>query len=217
LACLALAAVSACEELPDEPAYQDDAGHESVLANEQPAPDARVGQSDAGTATDAGSTADAAAMEGGSSDEDAQVMIDAGPQTDAGDVGDASSVGDASDVGDAGDAASAPGSFAAVYPIIAVSCGVSSCHMAGKLPDLSTMEIAYTQLVGMPAQRGSCGSDAGMPRIRVVAGDPAASLLMDKLEHTMPSCGSVMPRAGMLPQESVEIFRAWIAAGAPAQ
>ncbi|MDD9971050.1 MAG: hypothetical protein OXR73_32735, partial [Myxococcales bacterium] len=67
--------------------------------------------------------------------------------------------------------------------------------------------------VGAPPGAAACGSYEGS---RVTAGDPDTSLLMEKLEEAMPSCGGQMPPGGEpLPAEEIERIRSWIAAGAP--
>ncbi len=104
------------------------------------------------------------------------------------------------------------GSFEAVEDVIARTCGGSSCHIGQATPaagmDLSPgkaraslISIASTQVPSMQ---------------RVAPGDPSASYLMCKVD---PACaarvGQVMPLGSSLAPADVEIFRAWIAAGAP--
>ncbi len=103
-------------------------------------------------------------------------------------------------------------SFDEVYALIAASC--VGCHGAGKTLDLSTPELAHQGLVGQAAQYSACVSDGGVSPTRVVAGDPEASLLIAKLENTQ-SCGKQMPPKALLEQAKIDVFRAWIAAGAP--
>jgi hypothetical protein len=146
-------------------------------------------------------------------EEDAHI-IDAG----APDANDASSV-DASDASSATDAeadGSEPnaGSFASVYALITESC--LGCHGAGKTLDLSTPELAHAGLVGVQAMYPACVSDGGVTPVRVVASDPAASLLIAKLEGTQ-SCGKQMPPKALLEAEKIAVFRAWVQAGASAQ
>ena len=78
-------------------------------------------------------------------------------------------------------------------------------------------DAAYAALVGVGAMGAAC-TDA--PRTRVVPGDPAGSLLIQKLEGDGTpdgaACGSRMPLGGpYLPPATIEAFRAWIADGAP--
>jgi mono/diheme cytochrome c family protein len=101
--------------------------------------------------------------------------------------------------------------FGAVYALMQAHC--VSCHGADKALDLSTPELARTELVAVAAEYRACASDGGVPNMRVVAGDPAASLLIDKLSAT-PSCGKAMPPTGQLSEEEIAVFRAWVAGGA---
>ena len=48
----------------------------------------------------------------------------------------------------------------------------------------------------------------------MVPGDPAASLLYDKLANPTPSCGGQMPFGGTFAGD-VNVVRDWILAGAP--
>ena len=108
------------------------------------------------------------------------------------------------DVRDAGGA-----SFTAVYSIVTSRC--VSCHGGSGGLNMSTRAMAYTNLVGVAAAGGSCGS-SGLTR--VVAGDPGRSLLYEKVAGA-PSCGARMPRnATALTAAQIETIRAWIAAGA---
>lgn len=143
---------------------------------------------DAGSPADGGSTDDASAA-------------DAGEPVDACDASTAQ--------GDAGDPS--PPSFADVYALISASC--IGCHGAGKTLDLSTPELALAGLVDVPAQYSACASDPAPTR--VVPGDPAASLLISKLEGTQ-SCGKQMPPKALLELAQIDVFRAWVAAGAHA-
>jgi len=100
--------------------------------------------------------------------------------------------------------------------IIGPLCG-QACHGPGDLDlradsllDLSDETTAYMALVGQPAQGSSCD---GMGT-RVVAGDSAASLLIDKLGAD-PACGDPMPPSTvLLPDEVIGAIAAWIDAGA---
>jgi mono/diheme cytochrome c family protein len=139
--------------------------------------------------------------------EDASV-IDAG----APDANDASSADASSDASSDSDGGNEPnGSFASVYEIISVNC--LGCHGAAKTLDLSTPELALAGLVGVEAKYPACVSDGGVTPVRVVAGDPAASLLIAKLEGTQ-SCGKQMPPKALLEADKIAVFRAWVAAGA---
>jgi hypothetical protein len=109
-------------------------------------------------------------------------------------------------------------SFAAIYTdILQPSCAVEGpCHSADTptglgLPDAAA---AYAALVDVPpAGIALCGAFAGD---RVTPGDPAASLLIEKIGNQTPSCGGSMPPGGaLLPADQIETIRAWVAAGAP--
>jgi hypothetical protein len=85
---------------------------------------------------------------------------------------------------------------------------------------MSTQKLAYTNLVGVPAEGSACGPagiDGGSPEIRVVAGNSAASLLYQKLVGTPPPpCGAAMPDFGdPIPASELALVKAWIDDGAP--
>lgn len=98
--------------------------------------------------------------------------------------------------------------------VLAPSCALSICHgtagaaLSGNL-DLSTSATAYAALVGVPASVASCGT-------RIVAGDPATSEFVAKLEGTqaLGTCGDTMPLGGMLSPTTIGIIRTWITNGA---
>lgn len=100
--------------------------------------------------------------------------------------------------------------------VVLPRCG-RSCHAPGSeetefnMLDLSERGLAYANLVGVDGMGSFC---SGMGT-RVVAGDPDASLLYQKLSQEDPACGSRMPQGGdPLPTPVLEAFRAWIQAGA---
>lgn len=101
-----------------------------------------------------------------------------------------------------------------IQSIFATTCSGSPCHTgignSGGLTDLESYADGYTELVGAPEECGSATYST-----RVVPGDPAASFLMAKLDHTQ-DCGDEMPL--LLPQLDLATrngIRAWIASGAP--
>lgn len=101
-------------------------------------------------------------------------------------------------------------------------CGAPLCHstVAGGFK-LGPKDQLYSQLVDQPASGAKCrpgavdgGVDGGTEtHIRVVPGDPEASLLFLKVDHR-PPCGDAMPVSGTLPQEQVTLIHDWIEAGA---
>lgn len=113
--------------------------------------------------------------------------------------------------------------FSAIYDKVFTGCGGPFCHTgtAGGNLMIDTKENTYMALVGVAAMGMNLPNatnpthckDAGL--MRVVAGDPDASLLYAKvrLDQEVP-CGSRMPTGGMLPPEQVEAIKAWIMAGA---
>jgi hypothetical protein len=111
-----------------------------------------------------------------------------------------------------GDAGVDP-TFTAVYTaILAPTCSSHHAGAGGSL-DLSSQASAYTNLVGVHAG-GACGTGAGGPFTRVVAGDAHSSLLYLKVAGT-PPCGAQMPRGGPpLSSDQVALIAGWINAGA---
>lgn len=101
--------------------------------------------------------------------------------------------------------------------IIGPFCG-ESCHSEA-LPDqlmlsqldLSTAEMAYGSMVGIPA----FGSECSAMGTQIVPMDPDGSLLIQKLEEGDAICGDRMPVGGpFMPQNFIDAVRTWIAAGA---
>lgn len=103
--------------------------------------------------------------------------------------------------------------FTQVYAIIKAKCG--TCHTGGSPSGslgMATQADAYKNLVGVKAAAGGACS-GGMTR--VVKGNAANSLLVDKVEPS-PTCGSRMPRGGapFLSDTEIATIRNWINAGA---
>jgi outer membrane protein assembly factor BamB len=106
--------------------------------------------------------------------------------------------------------------------IVGTGCnGQPACHAseAGGGLNLRTKDLAYSSLVGVAAMGMDQGAGtqqcvaSGLQR--VVAGDPDASLLLQKLEHTQ-TCGGPMPSASeTLPAAQLQQVRSWIGNGAP--
>lgn len=105
--------------------------------------------------------------------------------------------------------------FGAVYEevLVAEGCNTPLCHGggAGGLA-MTSRDGAYAALVGAGAAGPFCDS-SGL--LRVVPGDPAASLLFEKIASRTPRCGEPMPIAAMLAERQIEQIREWIERGAP--
>jgi hypothetical protein len=133
---------------------------------------------------------------------------------------DAIPFGDAAGGGDGPEGVTADGesdeargpSFGIVYQTVFQPSCITGCHTAatpmGNL-DLSTQDGAYASLVGVLASGPACAS---IGEKRVVAGNPAMSLLYTKMVD-LEDCGGPMP-ASPLDPGSVNLVREWIANGA---
>lgn len=102
--------------------------------------------------------------------------------------------------------------WSAIYAeIIEPRCASAACHggRSGSLV-MTSADGAYANLVGVAAAGNRCRGSG----TRVVAGDPAASLLVSKLGPD-PVCGEAMPLGrDALPTQWIDSIRAWIMAGA---
>lgn len=114
--------------------------------------------------------------------------------------------------GDTGDSsADTPAFTEDLQPIFNRNC-VGSCHDATTRSGGLTLaaDVAYSELVGVPSEQ--------VPALaRVAPGDPDASYLLNKLEGSHMSVGGEgtrMPPELVLAQTELDLFRAWIAAGA---
>jgi hypothetical protein len=93
------------------------------------------------------------------------------------------------------------------------SCAVSGCHTGpagGNLPaglDLSSADASFTNLVGVASVQQAT-------LLRVAAGDPDNSYLVQKLEGTAASGGRMPLGAGALDQALLNDIRQWITDGA---
>lgn len=133
----------------------------------------------------------------------------------------------AAGMGAAGAPSFVPGSptFSAIYQEIFVGTGCNggpTCHAsmnAGQLK-MTVKADTYKALVGSPAAGINLGMMSTAPNckdsglVRVVAGDPAASLLYKKVSEATPACGMRMPPSGMLDAAKADQIRMWIMAGA---
>ena len=103
--------------------------------------------------------------------------------------------------------------------VLAESCGTTGCHDNSALAqaglDLLSPNVE-SRVVDINAIGLGCTSD-----ILVVAGDPDASYLLQKVLDTPGVCGLPMPVVGALSPSDVEVLRDWIiglggsSAGAP--
>ncbi|NPA43417.1 MAG: hypothetical protein GXO27_05275 [Chlorobi bacterium] len=89
-----------------------------------------------------------------------------------------------------------------VQPIFNAYC--IACHPSSGNLDLREGR-SYSQLVNVPA--------SGYPAIRVVPGDPEASVLYKKIDGS-GAYGANMPTGGQLPSTDVQKIRLWIEQGA---
>lgn len=105
-------------------------------------------------------------------------------------------------------------SWDSIYEVvIGPYCG-ESCHserlpeqLASSNLDLSTPDLAYDSMVGIPA----FGDECSMMGTQIVPSDADGSLLVQKLEGGDMICGDRMPVAGpYMPQSFIDVIRAWI-------
>jgi hypothetical protein len=182
-------------------------GHEDGGARS--ARDAATAEADAALPEeDAAAGADAAAGTDASSSSDAGERRDGG-----GDVVDAGrGTGARAPTNTAAPPASpAATTFGQVYAVLTSQCGTCHTQLDDGDLDFSSRATAYSQLVGHAAAGPDC---AGSGEVRVIAGEPDQSLLIQKLEGTS-DCGARMPEGRPpLPQSTIDEIRAWIAAGA---
>jgi predicted CxxxxCH...CXXCH cytochrome family protein len=99
--------------------------------------------------------------------------------------------------------------YCAVQQIAASKC--ASCH--GSSAPAAGLDLAtdpHAAMVGV-------ASSQYPSEILVVAGDPAASFLVEKVTGPSPDHGGKMPPGGELPQAEVDAISAWISDGAPSE
>ena len=104
--------------------------------------------------------------------------------------------------------------------VFAILQACSDCHIyqaegfekGGQLT-FQFQNIAYEELVGVPASGVACGSSS---ETRVVPGDSSHSLLYQKISESKPPCGAQMRHhAQPLAASDVALIRQWIDEGAP--
>lgn len=133
-------------------------------------------------------------------------------------------------MGGSGGSAAMPGApkWTAIWEEIIQATGCNggiSCHQGNAAGFLAmpTKEMAYLNLVGKaamgvnipPSMTPPNCKDSGM--MRVVPGQPDMSLLVKKVEMTMPPCGNAMPPGNppmLLPAAQQQQIRQWIMLGA---
>ncbi len=67
---------------------------------------------------------------------------------------------------------------------------------------------AYKSLVGVPSME--CNG-----KVRVTAGDPSKSYIINKLVGAGICFGTRMPKTGSISQSDIDLIRSWICSGAP--
>jgi hypothetical protein len=97
-----------------------------------------------------------------------------------------------------------------------ISCGRSTCHNTAQEPHNMSLAPgeAFANLVGV-SPTNLAAQNAG--KLRVDAGNPANSFILDKLHGTLaPGEGERMPlQLKRLPDNAIRLVEEWIAAGAP--
>jgi hypothetical protein len=118
-----------------------------------------------------------------------------------------------------GAAAPSGASFGGVLAIFSdpthncAACHSNAATGGGLVFNPANAAVSHMALVGV-ASPGAAGSKCG-GKIYVVAGQPDASLLYDKLSNATPSCGTRMPMGlPMLTSSELSTVRSWITGGA---
>jgi hypothetical protein len=95
---------------------------------------------------------------------------------------------------------------ALMQDIFVPTCSSGRCHTAGIATGGLILDANLVEnTVGVVSR-------SAPPRVLVVAGDPDASYLLEKLESDTPAAGARMPLTGPLPPRDIARIRAWIAA-----
>jgi hypothetical protein len=189
---------------------------------------ATSGSSSAASGTASGSSSGASATGSGSGASGAESGTSSGASATGSGSGASASGGGSGSGGSTSGAvvdAGPPATFTDVYAIVTAHCG--DCHKGddsgikyGGL-DMSTMSLAYMNLVGVKAAGTEPpGSAAGYVacgttmEIRVVAGSSATSLLYNKVNGT-EDCGVRMPKGDpTLSAANIATIKDWIDQGA---
>lgn len=97
--------------------------------------------------------------------------------------------------------------FCGVTQVFEASCADSGCHDP-------VSQGGGLDLVTDPYGDLTTGSSPAYDVAYVVAGDPAASFLYQKVVGTQEGQGSRMPIGGVLSDEGIDVIEQWIADGA---
>jgi hypothetical protein len=92
--------------------------------------------------------------------------------------------------------------------ILAESCGTLGCHDATPLAQAGLDLVSpgvEARVVGVNVVAPMCAN-----RILVIAGDPDASYLLDKVLPAGGICGTPMPVGSNLDADEIEVLRQWI-------
>lgn len=147
---------------------------------------------------------------GGAPDRDATVSTTGGQSPAA--LPDAEALPDAASLPEMDGAPEGPATLTELTEtLFTPSCVFGRCHItsapAGGLSFTGRRISVHHALVGAP-------SETVPGRIRVVAGQPEQSYLIEKITTDTPASGTRMPPNGRVPDEFVQRIRSWILAGA---
>lgn len=97
-----------------------------------------------------------------------------------------------------------------VQPVFTQRCAGAGCHGGPAPAEGMNLDAgsAYASTVGVPATQCS-------DRMRVAAGDPTKSYLVDKIDGNSLCLGTRMPKTGSLSADERQLIVDWIAQGAP--
>jgi hypothetical protein len=98
-------------------------------------------------------------------------------------------------------------------------CAIPGCHNAGTTLTGAGLDLSPTGLVGRLLNKGpstntnagaSCMS-AGKPYLAPNS-NPATGLLLDKMDQSTVTCGTIMPQVGSVTSAQVECLKNWATA-----